>query len=106
VVGVQYKVKITIIKQFLPKDIFGHDYKLASGKKVANCSLKEGNVFISDGSGNMPDGFCPHAWNSIFKNAHLLTWGGGYPDTIGEDKAFGVCPDGLRPVIFKLERMK
>ena len=99
------KVKITVVKQFLPKDIFGHDYTLVSGNTVKNCSLKEGSEFISDGTGNKPEGFCPHAWNSIFKNIHLLTWGGGYPETIGEGISFGVCPDGLRPVIFKLERI-
>ena len=100
------KVKITVIKQFLPKDIFGHDYTLVSGNTVTNCSMKPGSEFTSDGSGNKPDGFCPHAWDSIFKNVHLLTWGGGYPETIGEGISFGVCPDGLRPVIFKLERIK
>jgi len=105
VISIPSKVKITVIKQFLPKDIFGHDFTLVSGKKVTNCSLKEGKDFISDGTGNMPQGFCPHAWNSIFRNVHLLTWGGGYSDTIGDNQAFGVCPDGLRPVIFKLERI-
>ncbi|UCC19620.1 MAG: TIGR04076 family protein [Promethearchaeota archaeon] len=100
----QNKVKITVVKQFQPKDIFGYDYTLVSGKTVTKCSLKEGKEFISDGTGNMPEGFCPHAWNSIFKNVHLLTWGGGYSETIGEGISFGVCPDGLRPVIFKLEK--
>jgi len=106
VILIQNKVKITVIKQFLPLDIFGHDYTLVSGNKVTNCYLKEGKEFISDGTGNMPEGFCPHAWNSIFKNVHLLTWGGGYTSTIGENLAFGVCPDGLRPVIFKLETIE
>jgi uncharacterized repeat protein (TIGR04076 family) len=82
-----------------------YDYTLASGNTVKNCSLKEGSEFISDVTGNKPEGFCPHAWNSIFKNVHLLTWGGGYPKTIGEGLSFGVCPDGLRPVIFQLERI-
>ena len=99
------KVKITVVKQFLPKDIFGQDFILVSGKKVSKCSLNKGDEFIADGSGNMPKGFCPHAWNSIFRNVHLLTWGGGYSDTIGDGLAFGVCPDGLRPVIFKVERI-
>jgi uncharacterized repeat protein (TIGR04076 family) len=105
VISIPDKVKITVIKQFLPKDIFGRDFILVSGKKVTNCSLKVGDEFISDGTGNMPEGFCAHAWNSIFRNVHLLTWGGGYSKTIGDNLAFGVCPDGLRPVIFKLERL-
>jgi len=100
------EVMITVVKQFLPKDILGHDYTLVSGNKVTNCSLKEGQEFVSDGTGRMPEGFCPQAWNSIFRNVHLLTWGGGYSETIGEGKAFAVCPDGLRPVIFKLERIQ
>ncbi|MHA2290334.1 MAG: TIGR04076 family protein [Promethearchaeota archaeon] len=99
------KVKITVVKQFLPKDIFGHDFTLVSGNKVTNCSLKEGDEFISKGKGVMPKMFCPHAWNSIYRIVHLLTWGGGYSETIGDNLAFGVCPDGLRPVIFKLERI-
>jgi uncharacterized repeat protein (TIGR04076 family) len=99
-------VRITVVKQFLPKDIIGHDFTLVSGKKVTNCSLKEGDEFTTDGTGHMPEGFCPHAWNSIFKHIHLLTWGGGYSESIGEGIAFGVCSDGLRPVIFRLERIE
>ena len=105
-ISIPSKVKITVVKQFLPKDIFGHDFRLVSGKKVINCSLREREEFISEGTGNMPEGFCPHAWNSIYRNVHLLTWGGGYSETIGDNIAFGVCPDGLRPVIFKLERIE
>ncbi|MHA1906976.1 MAG: TIGR04076 family protein [Candidatus Thorarchaeota archaeon] len=100
------KVKISVVKQFLPIDIFGHEFTLVSGNKVTNCSLQVGDDFISDGTGKLPEGFCPHAWYSIFRNVHLLTWGGGYSETIGEGLAFGVCPDGLRPVIFKLERIE
>lgn len=58
-------MKITVVKQFLPKDIFGHDYTLVSGKTVTNCFIKEGKEYISDGMGNMPEGFCSQAWNNF-----------------------------------------
>lgn len=98
------KFKITVVKRFEPKDVIGRDFFLPSGKKIVKCDLKEGESFISI-DGNIPEGFCNAAWAAIYPSIKMFRFGGNYP-AFEPGTAYTTCPDGIRPVSFKLEKIK
>jgi len=53
----------------------------------------------------MPEGFCTSAWNDIYPSVRVLAFGGNAPWYKEKGVAVECCTDGLRPVIFKLERI-
>ena len=99
------KVKITVIKQFSREDIIGKEFIRADGSPIKKCGMEEGLEFTIRESGNMPEGFCHHAWFGLYKNVSILRCGGGFPDWTGDDMIYNACPDGIRPVCFKLEHI-
>ena len=103
-----YPLKITVVKVFEPKEIIGEDFIRESGQPIQKCGFFcEGDHFIVPETGAMPEKFiCIHAFHAINKHVEVLRLGGSIEDWTGEDTIFGVCPDGIRPVIFKIERMK
>ncbi len=66
--------------------------------------FKEGQEFIVENL-DMPKGFCTSAWVSIYGNVRLLAFGGNLPWFKEKGVAVNCCIDGLRPVVFKLERI-
>lgn len=102
-----YELKITVVKVFEPKDIIGKDFILETGEKISKCGFfDEGDEFIVPKSGKMPEGFCQHAYHSIYKFIDVLRLGGGYDDWTGKGTLYGVCHDGIRPVCFKIQRLE
>lgn len=99
------KVRITVLKKLSSKEIFGDNPPL--GKDVKACPVFEiGQEFIVCEDGGMPEGFCHWAWNDIYKVVTTLRFGGSFSRI--EEKGNSIvrcCTDGLRPVIFKLERI-
>ncbi|MFX0151564.1 MAG: hypothetical protein ACFFAJ_12330, partial [Candidatus Hodarchaeota archaeon] len=73
------KVKITVIKKFGPKDIFGHDIiRHSTGKAIPICSMEEGKEYIvkAEDLYNMPDDFCPRVWYDAHDMITLFAHGG------------------------------
>ncbi len=100
------KVKITVLRKLSSKEIFGNNPPL--GKNVNPCPVFEvGQKFIVGEDGEMPEGFCHWAWNDMYKVVTALRYGATW-ELGNEHKAAPTvhcCTDGLRPVIFKLERI-
>ncbi|MHA1188654.1 MAG: hypothetical protein ACTSSK_17705 [Candidatus Heimdallarchaeota archaeon] len=72
------KVKVTVIKKFSSKDVFGKDYKNPKGEIIPVCSIfKEGQVLISE-DGDKPEGFCGFGWRAIQAEAMVLAFGGNF----------------------------
>ena len=96
------KVKITVLKRFNPEEVFKD--QPVKAKYSGPCAIfKEGQVFYVDDS--MPTGFCPYAWDAIFWVIVTLRSNGNFSEWYEEPGVAVVCcTDGLRPVIFKLER--
>lgn len=99
------KIKISVIKRFSPEDVFGHEYKTPTGKVVEKCSYDDGQEWISE-NGEMPEGFCPWAWIDLARSMHVLRCGGDFQDWAEKGTTYVACSDGVRPVIFKLERIE
>ena len=101
----EYNVKITVVKNFSPEDVFGEKFLRPSGKEIVKCSFKEGySCTVTDG--NMPEGFCHHAWFNMYHKVTFLRYGGSFDDWAGEGIDYACCADGIRPVVFKLERVE
>ena len=99
-----HKVKITVLRRFNPSDVFPKN-PVTPVEPLQACELfREGQEFIVEDL-RMPEGFCTSAWVSIYSNVRLLSFGGDLPWFKEKGVAINCCIDGLRPVIFKLERI-
>ena len=99
-------VKITVLKKIDPKKIYKNvpvNYK--TGKKFDVCShFKQGQEFIVENCGDMPQGFCSWAWRDIFKDLSVLMYGGDF-HWFKKGEIITCCTDGVRPVSFLLKRV-
>ncbi len=99
------KCKITVLRKMYNKDFAD---KYCEYDTLPCPVFKEGQIFIYEhyGDGNKPEGFCEHAWNDIYNNVMILSNGGKFSDWMKEENTNIVCcTDGIRPVVFKLERI-
>lgn len=101
--------KITVIKKTYNPEL-AKEY--AINENVGPCAAFEvGQVFRMAGSEKnvKPEGFCQEAWDAIGKYAFTFAHGGGamFQGTWMKDEKvmIAACNDGVRPVIFKLERV-
>jgi uncharacterized repeat protein (TIGR04076 family) len=71
------------------------------------CSVfTEGQEFLLDDPWQMPKDFCSTAWGDIFKNVQTICLGGSFPSTQKDGVNISCCVDGVRPVIFRIERIE
>lgn len=97
------RCKITVLKRYFDDEL-ANEY---GAKGITKCPMhKEGQVFYADYS--KPEGFCDEAWKAIYQYVFALSHGcetfyyGDWIDKSGV--AICSCNDGIRPVIFKIER--
>lgn len=102
-----YGVKITIVKiEFYPELV--KDVDLDYGKGFGPCPFfEEGQTFYIHNIDDIPDKFCSWAWADIERDIALILYG-GKPEPILKNphSMYSCCDEGLRPVIFKLERIE
>ncbi len=97
------KCKITVLKCH-----FDEELALEYGVKgLGKCPFHEvGQAFYADYA--KPDSLCDEAWKAIYQYVFALAHGSGifyHGDWIDKPGvAICSCNDGLRPVIFKVER--
>ena len=91
----KYKCKITVLKKSFNKELY-EQYPYGA---ACECGLLEvGQEYISESRWFSPEGFCPWAWSDLRPILHSVHSGTEAPFV-------SCCTDGLRPVIFKLERI-
>ena len=99
------KIKITVLRKMFNQD-FANEY---CKDDTGPCELfAEGQEFIYDpfGDGKKPENFCDHAWVDIYTLVFTLSSNGSFPTWMKkENSAIGCCTDGIRPVVFKIERI-
>ena len=100
----QYDVKITVVKRLSVKDVFGSSPPKISPDLGLCPRLKEGDTFIVE-KGACPQGFCGTAFADIQQYITHLRFNGSFPWMEEKGVAYPCCTDGLRPVIFRLERI-
>jgi uncharacterized repeat protein (TIGR04076 family) len=57
-------------------------------------------------NGNMSKGFCHHAWFGMYPKITFIRYNSFFEDWAGEGIDFVACPDGIRAVVFKQERLE
>jgi uncharacterized repeat protein (TIGR04076 family) len=99
------KLKITVLKRQDPKDLFD-EYPVTERDWFVPCAMyQDGQEITVEESLAMPEGFCGSAWQTIYPNVRTLSFGGNLPYFEEEGVAISCCSDGMRPVIFKIERI-
>lgn len=100
------KVKITVLR----KDFYPELVKEYGVEGFGPCHFEVGQEFICDNH-RAPEGMCGEAWKcmqhyvfAFFHNAELPIFPGLWMRKPGV--AIVSCNDGLRPVVFKVERVK
>lgn len=95
-------VRITILRKLQVEDIY-REYARTMQSTVCPKG-EEGLSYISH-DGEMPEGFCPGAWEGLVKKVGFLREGKDSPYVRQAGVAIHCCNDGLHPVVFKLERV-
>ena len=95
------KVRITAMRQTVYTDLMAQ----FENPIEHACDVQIGQEWISE-NGEMPEGFCPSAWDSLSPFvATLANSGGNFYDGWMKDpySAMISCNDGFRPVSFYVE---
>ncbi len=97
------KFRITVLKVTFQRELaesYCHDW-------LGPCPVfTEGQEFLLDDPWQMPAGFCSTAWGDIFKNVQTICLGGNFPSSQKPGVNVSCCVDGIRPVIFMIERVE
>ena len=95
--------KITVLKRVLNQDLADQYCR----SEVTPCStFSEGQEFIVEYGDLPPDEFCDWAWNDIYPAYLALVKGSDFSPWMKEGNSMiRCCSDGVRPVVFMLERI-
>lgn len=97
------KCKITVLKTTVFQDLAD---QFVTDPYYGPCPVHQvGQTFLTGGifGNEMPEGFCAQAWQSLVMPVNVLIGGG---KVLGfDEKHIACCADGLRPVVFLLERV-
>jgi len=101
------KCKITVLKTMINEDLT----KEYCATEFTPCSkFKEGQEFIA--GFEKPENFCTWAWCDIFQYVKVFLSDGNFAEKNFQgwmkDKNIMIacCSDGLRPVVFKIEKIE
>lgn len=98
------RIRITVFRTFDTKEVYGKDMPVLPANFQTTCPrLKVGQTFISQ-DGGFPEGFCSWAFADIQRDLTMLRFGCNFPG-MPKDVIYSCCTDGLRPVIFRSERL-
>jgi len=100
------RLKITVLKKLSGEDIHGKKLPITPKFPLLCDRFDEGKEFIVGTTGAMPEGFCPWAWDDLARMVTHLQFDGDFAFYEEKGVALGCCTDGVRPVIFKLERLE
>jgi len=100
--------QITVLKVFKPEEVLGSNPPLTAHFGNKPCSIfTTGEEFLLQGAWpSKPEGFCEAAWGAMKPYVQTIHAGGNFPHWIKEPGTAVIsCPDGFRPVVFKIERI-
>lgn len=100
------KCKITVLKTLYHEDLV-KEYLLPEKWDSYKTCYRHfvGQEFIID-SFNKPESFCSWAWADIHREIIATMCNADFPASIKPGVIIASCTDGLRPVVFKLERIE
>lgn len=99
--------KITVIQKTHHPELVDHYLKEEAKGNFGLCEVfEEGQEFTTKAPFRKPENFCQWAWNDIQQSLAALA-SGKYSDTVYDNPnvVIACCSDGLRPVIFRIDRI-
>jgi uncharacterized repeat protein (TIGR04076 family) len=98
--------KITVLKTLHHQDL-AEEYRRPDVPKGPCPFFKVGDEFIVNYLAERPDGFaCDWAWHDIHKIIMILMTNGSFGTWMKNENNFiTCCTDGIKPVVFKIERL-
>ena len=98
--------RITVLKRMFNADL-ADAYRRPDAPYGPCPFCEEGDQWTVGGAGERPEGFpCDWAWNDIERFVLAMTLGGGFGRWMRDPDTFvACCTDGVKPVVFKLERL-
>ena len=102
------KIKITVVERTFNQDIteeFGSAKFLAGAGNGPCARFEDGQEFILNGL-SKPEGFCDWAWADIHREIRIVGFRGGMPNVNKPQSAICCCTDGMKPVVFHVERIE
>jgi len=98
------KVKITVLKRTIQQDLI--EEHMPDDAEMVQCELfDDDQEFIVEDWHDVPEGFCDWAWSDIRHEIYAVANGAEFLWNTKSGGAITCCTDGLRPVIFKVERV-
>ena len=96
------RLKVTVLKRMFNEELA----KKHCNPGASICDkFKEGQEFVVEGL-DQPAGFCAWAWDDIHKVILTLRSGGNFkPWMAADNNIIACCSDGIRPVVFNIERI-
>lgn len=98
--------RITVLRRMFNQDL-AEQYRRPDIETIPCKFFTEGQEFVVEDLGHRPEAFpCDWAWNDIQKVLMAMQVGGDFGRWMKDPDTFIVCcTDGIKPVVFKLERL-
>ena len=96
-------VKITVLKRLYNPEL-AEKYRRPDIHR-GPCPCSEGEEFYVEHVGEQPEGLCPWAWDDMHKFVLALMAGADFTGMKHGNTFLASCTDGIKPVVFKLERI-
>lgn len=96
-------VKITVLKRLYNQEL-AEQYRRPDVHK-GPCPCSEGEEYLVNQVGDLPEGLCPWAWDDMHKFVLALMAGTDFKGMKQPNTFLASCTDGIKPVVFKLERI-
>jgi len=99
--------KITVLKKLYNAEL-ADSYRRPDIHHGTCPYYDEGQEFFVNQLGERPADFsCDWAWNDLYKFMLVLMTGGDFSPWMKDKNSFiACCTDGIKPVVFKLERIE
>jgi len=106
----KFGVKITVVKtEFFEDLVTDVDVSTEDDGQFTRCPFfKVGDVMVVKDVDDLPEHFkCMWAWADIGRDIAMILYG-GQPEPVLKNphSMYSCCDEGLRPVVFKLERVE
>ena len=100
------KLKITVVKAFSTEELYGEDAPSTIESFSNVCPVHSpGQEYVTE-SVVCPEGLCTWAYGDMRREINHLLRGGDFSWIGKKGVAFSSCTDGLRNVVFKIERVE
>ena len=101
-----YGVRITVVKTEFYPDLVEDVDTTVEGNFGPCPVFKVGQIFDVANIDSIPAGFCSWAWADIERDVAMILFGATpQPVLKNRHSIYSSCDEGLRPVVFKIERI-